>query len=708
MQDVRPFMAGIVVCLLLAAAASAQSIAIVSGNGQLTCPNCTTNPSHFFEPLVVQVRDAAGNPVPNATVTWTVTTPPGSVFAAQGTVLNSTTTTDANGRSQNTFFQGTPIGVTFGSYIQSNVTATYLNSSVVFTETTTLTDTNGISQITSPTILSPLPGTSITGRTGETADVALQVAVRSITGLGVPGVEIRLVPTDANNPTTVTCAPTANAAPNTALTDATGIATCNLIFGGRPGAGSFTVKIGGNFAETNSINFTATVGLPRVIRLISGNAQSGGVGAGLPSPLVGIVEDAGGNPLPDVPVSWQVLSGSATLFNTRTISDISGRVSTNVTVGNAPGPIQIRVTASANPSATATFTATGILTVSSLTKIGAGDNQSAPVSTQFPNPLVVQVANQGVAQANIPVTFAVTSGSATLSNANPSTDAQGQASTFVTAGSTVGPVVVTATVGTLSQTFNLTVRQAGPQLSADSFMNAASFVRGANALAPCAVAQIVAPGLAPGIQGTVLPANLVGPLPLLLAGVSIQFGNLFAPIYNVSNINGREVATFQVPCDTPVGANQVVVRVGQGSATMTVPVQAVSPGLFETPMSDGRNRAVVLRPDGSFVSLENPARRGEIVRMFVTGIGPANPPVGTNQPGLPNVELAAVNPVVVGVNHTGVRVVSVTYARNLFGVFEVAFEIPADTPGSPNVPLAVAVQQGDQLIFGNGSSLPVQ
>ena len=36
---------------------------------------------------------------------------------------------------------------------------------------------------------------------------------------------------------------------------------------------------------------------------------------------------------------------------------------------------------------------------------------------------------------------------------------------------------------------------------------------------------------------------------------------------------------------------------------------AASPGIFETVMSDGVRRAVVIRPDGSFVSPQNPARR---------------------------------------------------------------------------------------------------
>ena len=57
--------------LFLVTGASAQTVSIVSGNGQMTCAFFCGIP--FFNPLVVVVKDANGAPVPNATVTWTVT-----------------------------------------------------------------------------------------------------------------------------------------------------------------------------------------------------------------------------------------------------------------------------------------------------------------------------------------------------------------------------------------------------------------------------------------------------------------------------------------------------------------------------------------------------------------------------------------------------------------------------------------------------------
>lgn len=443
--------------------------------------------------------------------------------------------------------------------------------------------------------------------------------------------------------------------------------------------------------------------------MLTGNNQSGNAGQNLPAPLVAAVEDCGGNGLSGVPVVWSVTQGAATLFNTRT-SSAAGQVSTNVTLGSSPGQTVIQV-AVAPGTATATgqtvsasFTATTNISVTALQKV-AGDGQDAAINTAFAQPLVVQVnTSAGQPASGITVQWAVTSGSVTLASATSATNAQGQASNTVQAGPTTGPAVVTASVGGFSVAFNLTVRLAGPANL--TFVNGAGFQQ--NFIAPCGVATIRGTGLAPGIQGTVVP-GLFGPLPLQLANVTVQFGNSFAPIYNVANSGGQESVTVQVPCEVQPGAVPVTIRVGGGNATVSAQVQAVAPGIFETTMSDGRRRAVLVKPDGTFVSLENPARRGETIRMYVTGLGPVTPAVATNSPGIPDTDSVVANlgNIIVGVANNGVRVVSAKYARDLIGVYEVAFVVPNDAPtGSQN--LAIAVVQAGAPVFGNGSAIPIQ
>ena len=81
--------------LLAAGAASAQTVSIVSGQGQVTCFICPNG----FDDLVVKVVDANGAPMANASVAWTVTgiaaiTDPNTGASGQ----TATTATDSTGQ----------------------------------------------------------------------------------------------------------------------------------------------------------------------------------------------------------------------------------------------------------------------------------------------------------------------------------------------------------------------------------------------------------------------------------------------------------------------------------------------------------------------------------------------------------------------------------------------------------------------------------
>ena len=290
------------------------------------------------------------------------------------------------------------------------------------------------------------------------------------------------------------------------------------------------------------------------------------------------------------------------------------------------------------------------------------------------------------------------------------TDASGHAQITVTAGATPGTVTVTAFIGTLSQTFTLTIIPRARSLSSGSFFNAGGATR-IGALSPCSLVTVIASGLAPNVQGLVFNTNAFGPWATTLASDTVTVNNVAAPIYSVGNVNGVEQLTFQVPCETaPANSVPITINVGGGSATVNFPVQAASPGIFETVMSDGVRRAVVIRPDGTFVSLQNPARRGEVVRVFVTGMGPAAPAIVTGALPVPGADSLVLGQVIVGVNNAGARVVTARVSPNLIGVYELAFQVPSDAPTGNDVVLSVAVNApGDnQTRFSNGSKLPIQ
>jgi len=330
------------------------------------------------------------------------------------------------------------------------------------------------------------------------------------------------------------------------------------------------------------------------------------------------------------------------------------------------------------------------------------------------------------------VQFAVTTGSASLSLVSKTTDGYGDAQATVTAGSTPGPVTVVATVGSSSVTFHLTVA-ASFGLTPANFLNGAGFFatgdKNSGALSPCSIGTLVfgdpqtevSPPAAPNLFSTVIPQSS------FVEGVS--FNSKAAPILNVTtdaaNID-QTLITFQVPCDVAPGSVSVSITVQnigafpfppQFTYTATVEIRSASPGIYEAPMTDGVRRVIGFRPDGTFVSLQNPAQRGEIIRIYITGIGPTSPPLKTQAlptPGVDSVSTAAYVAMVLGDNTHEVAVLSSSRAApSLIGVYEISFQVPADAPTGNDVFLEVGVlvtNPGDyQFAQPNvGSHIPIQ
>ncbi len=686
--------------LLVPTVSSGQTVALVSGNGQLVCIYCPSFTTAQFLPLVVSVTDSSGALSANTTVTWTSVAPGASP-------VTTTSTTNASGVASYTFTPATPVGGS--SFVQSTVTATAGTSSVQFTETAVVPGQQSAFAPIQVTLVSPYAGQPLTGTAGQAASTQLsaQVFVTQL-GLqqGLPGIAVQVV--SGTTGATVSCMSQTGQQPGTVLTNSTGTATCTLVLGSTIGTGNYTIVVGGTYATFTTGALTVTAGPPAVIKIISGNNQSVNPGGLAPLPLTAEVTDLGGNPSVGATVSWSVSQGSATLSKTVITSVSTGLVSTSVTAGSS-GPIQVTAKLS-NSTAQVIFTV-NVNTIVTQLQVLSGNNQDAAVNTAFADPLIVQVNDQAAPVTGAVVNFVVTSGSALLSAPSAASNAQGQAQITVTAGATAGPIVIIATVGTLTQTFNLMAVPPGPIVTAGGFTNGAGFQVGS--VSPCSLVTIFGTGLATGIQGAV--TSFLEPQSLV-AGVSVQFATVPAPILSVANVNNQQSVTVQVPCETVPGSVPVVVTVGGGSTTVNVTVLPISPGIFQTTMSDGVVRAVLVRPDGSFVTPQNPARIGEIIRMYATGLGQTSPPIVTNQM-VPLVADASGNlvpeampvssQVVIGVDNAGVQVVSAQYAYGMVGVYEVQFELESADTGD-NIPFAILMFQNGQAVFGNPSLIPVQ
>ena len=708
--------AAVCLAVLLAPSAGAQTqpftVSTYQGNGQMVCSGCTNWPWYLqnFQPVWAKVVDANGFPVGNTAVNWSMW--------GNGGLATLQTVTDSNGLTSNTYAVNPIIGTPSTPFFSSQVYASVGNSTATFYETQALAlagNLGGANLVQST--FNTVPN-SISGAAGSTAS-AITVSVGAYS-LPVVGVEVRLVNAQASP--SVSCAPPpaggAVGDPGTVLTDGTGNATCNPILAGS-GTGQFFVLVGGvannvnapngnggtgapaGYNSTYEIPLTVTAPSPGSIQVAGGNNQSAYAGQPLSTSLTAVVKDSNGNTMANQNVNWTCYpSAAGTFTRTTTVSDSNGQVQNGFTFASAAnGIVTISAVIAGTSLPAATFSETAVQSVvpQYLQKV-SGDSpvQTVASGQTFPNPLVVQVNyNNGQLASGVIVNFSVSGPASFTSSSTPTTDSTGRAEVSLVALSVTSQaqVTVTATVGTVTPvTFQLNVIPPGPAITANSFVNAADQKVGS--VSPCSLATVIGSGIAPTIQGTIVGAPF-GPGPTVLAGDSVNFvaPGVLAPLFSISNSSGAQSLTFQVPCEVTGGTTTAVtVSVGGGSATVNLPVLAASPGVYGALGPDGVMRALLARPDGSFVSLANPARRGETVTAFVTGLGPTTPPVGTNQVP-PRGAVSTVNGIVVpGVAGGGAPLYSQPQlAPDLVGVYEVSFVIPANVNSGNNIGFSIGV-----------------
>jgi uncharacterized protein (TIGR03437 family) len=663
-------------------------------------------------PIQVRVAglDIASNGVPsvairlvNAQTSPTLSCAPSGGSADPGTVL-----TDAVGNASCfPVFNGSGTGVfyvTIGGVPSNDITSAV---DLVQFGPYTFTSIPG-----APTSIQIVSGSNQFGSVGQLLNLLIAKVVDS-GGNPVQGQPVVWTVTPLGA-VSLTLTPNFNQTDNNGLTSA----TASLF---SPAAAGAQIKVA--LQNNPGISATFQVGLTSAITgltKISGDGQSAPAGTNFANRLVVQVNSAAG-PVRGYPVTFTA-NGPVSLVgvNNNTVgTDNNGQAIVTVQAGNTSGTGTVTAAVGALTQIF-TLSVTGSTTPppSSLTMV-SGNSQSVAVNGTFA-PLVVQVNSTAGPVAGSIVSFS-SNGPVSLSTAAATTNANGQAQVTVQAGATAGAATVTASIAGLTQTFNLTVTsQSGLTINSSNFLNAAS--RQVGSLSPCSLAILSAPGLTPDGVSDFSLAPIFGRLPLSVHNLSIAIGGKVAPIVSVAMGSTNPEVTFQVPCEvTPGSSVPVVVIVGTASASTTIAVQTVSPGIFETTMSDGVKRAVVVRDDGTFADVgtafPNPARRGERVRIYVTGLAPTIPTVGTNSIQDPNADLFGVNAVVAGAiqislgGSGGVQVISARQAPDLIGVYEVQFLVPAGAPTGNDVPITVGIVptgSGAAAVQSAASKIPIQ
>ena len=227
--------------------------------------------------------------------------------------------------------------------------------------------------------------------------------------------------------------------------------------------------------------------------------------------------------------------------------------------------------------------------------------------------------------------------------------------------------------------------EAPPAISEGGVVNGASFASG-EPVAPGSIISIFGVGLAEAAASAAEGAEPA------LSGVQVSIGGHLAPIYAVFP---RQI-NAQVPWELPSeGEAEVAVTVhGSTLPSRLVRLSRVAPAVFTL---DKRGQAaaliagtdVVAAPAASATS--RPARRGEAVSLFATGLGPVanQPSTGASAPSEPlaftlEEPLVTVGDVAVPVLYSGL-------APGYAGLYQVNVELVGAVPSGDAVPLRLEI-----------------
>jgi uncharacterized protein (TIGR03437 family) len=326
--------------------------------------------------------------------------------------------------------------------------------------------------------------------------------------------------------------------------------------------------------------------------------------------------------------------------------------------------------------------------------ISGGDGQTGNAGATLQIPLTVTASFQGgTPVSGLPVTFSLTSGSATLSATSTVTDANGTAGISVTLGNAPGPVVITAALGSFSVVFHLTAITPTPlpTVSAGGVDGAGGSVPAVTAISPGGLASIYGFNFAPtGTSRQVQGSDLVnGALPTNLAGVCVQVDGQPAFLTYVSP--GQ--VNIQVPA-VRVGASvPLQVTTGCGSATplagpaISVSTLAATPEfLFWVKNATGANPVIAVNAvTGAYVGAAGlipgvtftPAKPGDYLTIYGISFGVTNPAV---PPGAASVSVAPVANAAVTLGASPLPAANLIYvgaSPGTAGLYQVNIQVPA-------------------------------
>ncbi len=328
-----------------------------------------------------------------------------------------------------------------------------------------------------------------------------------------------------------------------------------------------------------------------------------------------------------------------------------------------------------------------------VTHTGLTGNFSSPVA--WPTPLAVRVADdcgEAVRSAQVVASFSNGDPPLPLRLADPAAGVY--SATWAPVGS-ARQLTITATASApdfapaTAELIGAVTANRAPAVGRSGVLHA-FFPQVGGPVAPGALVEILGQNLAASEATATLPA------PDTLNGVTVLISGRPAPLLFVSPTQINAQVPFGLAPETP---HTVLVATGAALAMpQPLPLNAVQPGIA----SEADALAVALRADGTPVTRANPARPGELVSLFMAGLGTTEPEVAAGAVSPEDPPALVVTPVTARVDGREAAVSFAGLAPGLVGVYRVTIEVPAETSAGVH---EVAIEQGG--IVSNVVRLPV-
>jgi protocatechuate 3,4-dioxygenase beta subunit len=270
--------------------------------------------------------------------------------------------------------------------------------------------------------------------------------------------------------------------------------------------------------------------------------RQGSAGSALADSLSARVLDFFGNPVPGVQVMWAVRSGGGQISPATSTTNAAGIARASWTLGGRVDIVQGAEASVAGVVPRAQFTATAGLTPGTTFTITGGNGQTGQINTQLPQPLRVVVRRaDGTPLPGIPVEWAPTPESGSVTPSTSLTNASGEATTTWRLGSRIGANQVVATIRDVSSTLAAQVTftataTAGAPAAINKTGGDQSVVAGRQAASPFGVIVLDISGN--GVAGVTVTWNSAGG-----AGT-------FQPATSVTNAQGVATTTWTAPTTT--------------------------------------------------------------------------------------------------------------------------------------------------------------